>query len=741
MTDNVPDTLDGLLSIYDTREKWDSVRNSRIFEAATDWKEYPNWHQYKDCEFSTLQRMVQPVVHVDDLSLPIGRKRKATAKGANMRKKNCSKIFNQRKAQQKKRVFSTIKTGFNKLCHIERMRSLIDDMVRRCSQIACEASLLANFHILRLLETEQGLPVINQTFFNQCVSCCANQGENNRTCEGNNKALWDHFQEFKGLYPDGYQYPGRVTGMAQVLVCMAQQFEVNMRVSTRTSLLGRMGRYFRLLIRRRVEEMGSGYLSAHHETRLSRSFVSLMTKASILPDSSVTALVGQYTRLKDQHAIPQDDLSWMQSVCNEVKKMLGPDPLSKKRSSESYLPFLFHVLQELQRYNNEHPHLPQAPLDEVVEEQDDEPKQWRQFRLFSLLPQKHIRPMNIEINSTSLGLMHKQLYGEAKVPDDDLWQHYFPSKITKGTGTKKFEKILVTDGMSVSMCMSREKTVALELTDLQKRQQAAHLLASADRILGLDPGVSNPFTTIAYEGEELDKLQDQEYSGDIVPVVASYGKREWRRDSGATYRSKMTDTWMRKNKAIAKFNATVHTGKTADLGEYVVHIKHVLANLIPVLEFFSAKRFKRLRFKTYIRRQKAIEKIVARLRNGIKNTVIVYGDGKFRGSHEFRRKIGLRMTIVHQDEFRTSKLCCCCGHAMEGLLDEMTGKRSYKLRVCENNVCVCGIWDRDVNAAMNILKLWRLYAQGKPKPLPFCRGNTAFVPIVMEDQDENQDIH
>lgn len=80
------------------------------------------------------------------------------------RKKNPA--FGDRKARQKTLAFTAIKTGFKKLCRDDLLYELIQDTVWRCSRIATEASLLASFHTLRLLEQGIQLPVKHSGYKN-----------------------------------------------------------------------------------------------------------------------------------------------------------------------------------------------------------------------------------------------------------------------------------------------------------------------------------------------------------------------------------------------------------------------------------------------------------------------------------------------------------------------------------------------------------------------------------------------
>ena len=88
-----------------------------------------------------------------------------------------------------------------------------------------------------------------------------------------------------------------------------------------------------------------------------------------------------------------------------------------------------------------------------------------------------------------------------------------------------------------------------------------------------------------------------------------------------------------------------------------------------------------------------------------------------------RKKVGSRLNTVDHDEFRTSKLSCCCHTEMRGLLDPVEGTRSWSLRVCQNNACPRSVWDRNTSAAINILNLFLTYARGGGRIAAFRRGN------------------
>jgi transposase len=177
------------------------------------------------------------------------------------------------------------------------------------------------------------------------------------------------------------------------------------------------------------------------------------------------------------------------------------------------------------------------------------------------------------------------------------------------------------------------------------------------------------------------------------------------------------------------------------------HALQVLEVLHQRMSFFSSKRFKRLKFKTYIKTQKAYEKIVAKLKNGVENTLVIWGNAKFpsngRGSPSvptstLLKKVKARVKVIEQDEYNTSKLSCCCHQIMSGFA--IAGVSSYHVRVCPNVNCPRNPWDRNVSAAINILFLFKNYnVDMNETPVEFRRAPppaVAAVPPVAGQMEE-----
>jgi hypothetical protein len=93
------------------------------------------------------------------------------------------------------------------------------------------------------------------------------------------------------------------------------------------------------------------------------------------------------------YPIPPAELQWVQSLCDVVRRRIGPLYLDIKKHPHAYLPFLHSIPRDLESYNQELPNSKDA----------------KPYKLFTLLPQKKQRPINIKINNIILADMHRYL--------------------------------------------------------------------------------------------------------------------------------------------------------------------------------------------------------------------------------------------------------------------------------------------------------------------------------------------
>ena len=156
--------------------------------------------------------------------------------------------------------------------------------------------------------------------------------------------------------------------------------------------------------------------------------------------------------------------------------------------------------------------------------------------------------------------------------------------------------------------------------------------------------------------------------------------------------------------------------KTEVEADLVEAIKYRVA-LLPAMHDLRFKDLwlQKQRMRKFVKRQSALETVVARFcgtANKVKqkeNVVIALGDADMRGnmrglppvmSTTWVKHLMRCTMVVMVNEFRTSKLCCGCHKVMH------QQKNCFRVKRCLNSDCSRGFWNRDVNAAINILNLF-----------------------------------
>jgi transposase len=161
------------------------------------------------------------------------------------------------------------------------------------------------------------------------------------------------------------------------------------------------------------------------------------------------------------------------------------------------------------------------------------------------------------------------------------------------------------------------------------------------------------------------------------------------------------------------------------MAEYMAFLRHDLQWMDVRLRFYGARRWRRLRWKTHIAKEKCWGEIVRRITGNQRDTIVALGSAIFphnsRGHASsptkslYRRLLG-KCTVRLIDEFRTS---ITCSHCYRGLPQRT---RLWQVKACQGCL-IC--WNRDVNAARNMLRIFlHMNANNGQRPLPFRRRQT-----------------
>lgn len=185
--------------------------------------------------------------------------------------------------------------------------------------------------------------------------------------------------------------------------------------------------------------------------------------------------------------------------------------------------------------------------------------------------------------------------------------------------------------------------------------------------------------------------------------------------------------------------------KICEFNDFKIYLnkKNKTNNLL--FEHYEKDIYRKLKWYRYINKQRSEQKFINEFKKlyGNPNKVsICIGDyeqtkqmkykepTKGKGFREMFRRNDYNVYLV--DEFRTSKLCHNCHHITEKFLKRSHFKNKDKTMIvhgllrCTNVKCLevqgkYRYWNRDVNGALNILKLATNIVNGKQIPKKFRR--------------------
>ncbi|DBA74949.1 TPA: hypothetical protein ACH3X1_010296 [Trebouxia sp. C0004] len=275
------------------------------------------------------------------------------------------------------------------------------------------------------------------------------------------------------------------------------------------------------------------------------------------------------------------------------------------------------------------------------------------------------------------------------------------------SGRRRFHNFsdeVQTDGVSVSVLYFQPHPAQSPVADTQsatrsrkrKRQQQTSAewvrglsdrnIGQAQRIVGLDPGRKSLFTAAIHSQAAADSLQQQRSFGSTRTKYStlSWSSGRWREASGINYRLNKTQLWLSQNCTLKAALEETPSAKVATVEMFTQHINYRMQHEVAALEHFGDRRHRQLRWRTFIKRQQAYSAICRSISAGSKDTVVAYGDASFSSSCckgnpstptvSLRRNLGYHCKVFDTDEFRTSRLCCACKTAMEGMPLPVTGE-------------------------------------------------------------------
>ena len=334
------------------------------------------------------------------------------------------------------------------------------------------------------------------------------------------------------------------------------------------------------------------------------------------------------------------------------------------------------------------------------------------LRGFSLLPlAQGFNASYIKIDTTGL----RALLNAAKIQDLPLrtnfleqnmryiyWRNLF-NIADMETDARKFHDEILTDGKAVSVIF-RVKTFA------RPEGEADPMLAPLraedyDRIWGLDPGTNDVYVATDNKGHTI-----------------NCSSAEFYHDSKYHYSNDLIKRWRKKNVVVAGIERRTPIKKTSDFTCMKTYAKFVMINIDMLQSFYGAQRFKNLKFLRYCASKKKLHQMCLKFGKnalvGVGDWSAQHGSGFIKGCRpgpnaRFKRELAKYTRVIDIDEDYTSKTCNCC-HQRNFV--NMRSKKKCKDGVtrtshihsvlhCKTSGCLSITVNRDVNASRNILEL------------------------------------
>ena len=577
--------------------------------------------------------------------------------------------------------FKAVKMTLNTICTNDLLKIRINEFVLNANKIMFESYCLSNLHIIKLINQNKQIPILNQCFFQHCSQMVSYQYKRKNNLPDDLELL-DTFKLYNSCRPEGFQ-----SGFRDNFGAIINYISKDMYIATTNHLV--LNFYNRL-----------------------RKFI--RTKYDLTGEQA-------YKLIKEIYS--DEKYSGRNIIIQKWKDKLNNTPPTafnvKKNPS-----FILYAYNDILNYFNEH---------------NSEIKN-KEIRVFSLLPNQNSFTMsNITIDKSVLkdiimsfeenniiddevisSIYNQKSNDRKKATIDDPklhWKQLFQIK-----NIKEFSGMIKTDGNSVSILYEKERTKIIKKkknlkgvsSSEDKDYDVSNInLNDFDSISAYDPGFRNMCVgTNSYEKKENDIIEcsSSNYYHDCKVNISNQKKK----------------IIYKRNTFVTDFFKEMPSKKTNNMNSYIEYIIYSLTGLTKCLKFHLEKPFRKLKFTSYIYKQKTINELCKKITgknhiNDKKRVLVGFGnwssqkDSIIRGHRRgpvvsLKRELKRWCKLKLVDEYCTSKLCCRC--------DSETEKVSYgKVKVnsvlrCKNNECGIVI-DRDVNGCKNIFKIFICALDGK----------------------------
>ena len=603
-----------------------------------------------------------------------------------------------------------VKMTLNGFCNDKTRKPFVarvQALVATMNVAMAEAYLFANFHITRCLSDPNfdvsKLPKLDRHFYYRCILAVS-------TCNPHKNTLGEELKEtmiaYDALRPVGYQ---------KADIILYNQVVADLSIQMATMACNSVWANIRIIIRR--------FLQAKH--------TNLKTEWNKIIDAVVKCPNKNLGELFDPSKAKATEAS---TVAALLRSWL-PFSLGKQFNTRAHLAMgLFHKIL--------------GELSTISQHMDTKIGRRYKPRLFNLLPRKGTFTLAY-MPISSMTLVKLLTMGDKGETGDEpihtitgckdgreedipaLWRKFFNVNSVE-TRRARFDNRILTDGKGVSIQIRVSSCDLYDVAGYPKDADPVNcsIVAEEGLTVAVDPGMTDVATCAFSTGE-----------------VKSFSSSQFSQQAGYYTSARRTKKW---NAETAELVASIPTSKVASLDGMIAHVRGYLKVLKELLSHRATKGYRSMRFFRYVGKQKTIEKVCDMIAPRDKFVVVGFGNWNNSGCGisrrcsgpitEIRKRVAARPNVMYKnvDEFRSSCTCHNCFKELynmkassvkwkmidNGRREKVVVKSNkvHKVLHCHNSVCGA-TWNRDVNAAKNILLLLNAWMDGKDRPLPFSRSN------------------
>jgi hypothetical protein len=304
---------------------------------------------------------------------------------------------------------------------------------------------------------------------------------------------------------------------------------------------------------------------------------------------------------------------------------------------------------------------------------------------------------------------------EFKANIKEIHEDYFKAKklLTNNQVNNKnfkFTGIINTDGTTINFHYRRPKLIATEEKVIDRNDPCVRVIAN-------DPGRK----TLFYGVEEL-------ASGGIKTYI--FSRNKFYDESGSTRATKKCNKWNEKylKNELAELSTT--NSRSLYLKDFLCYTGVINKYYNTFWDEYSKKKYSRQRFNLYSNKKRSYDNFFKSLDdNSGRQLVIAFGDAGFASTakHELaaptttlEKECKKWYKVIKVDEFRTTQLYCDTGAILTKIKEHSLTKdgkayvKTIRGLLMSKTSKFCKFIDRDLNAAKNIMKCYRMFPLRPP---------------------------